>query len=593
MKALRSLALSIGAAGLWPLYLLLVAYAVRVSPFPHVVTRPGSFAVLYVAASLLVAALGRFVFGPGGWLEHYAALPPTVARQLRRAIWTLVGAGLVLLLPDLLLQNGLIAPGERPVVAPAIGRLLGLGFELVVWVVAWRLVRLRSPLVQWFLEGAEGGGWLGRHRRVLSVSLLAVIGSILVLDAHGYAFTAHRVATACGQAVLLALACWSVYRVTVSAIDQHAWRWIRSSADPEDPSRTCRQEELAARLRHLTAWVVPVLALVCGAWIWNFDTALFQYVGDIPLWTSGGSSTVKVADLTKAVIVMVLAAGAWRSMNDLFTVAVFPRMPDDAGLRYAMLTLCRYFVLAVGALVALSAVHLGLDKIGMVLAALGVGLGFGLQEIVSNFVSGIILLVERPIRVGDVVTVAGMSGRVDKIHIRATTIINSDNQSMIVPNREFITSSLVNWTHKDRIVRVAISLNVAYGHDVDRVSGLLLAVADEDDDVLRNPVPSASMEGFGDSALKFGLSVFVADPSLSGRVRHRLCGRIQSRLREAGIEIAVPVTEFHVRSYDASPFGPPSGVNRRQDLPSETPPPPRFRHAIPAPAEESHRGVDE
>src|SRR5437588_1573769 len=123
----------------------------------------------------------------------------------------------------------------------------------------------------------------------------------------------------------------------------------------------------------------------------------------------------------------------------LFAVAGFPRMPDDPGIRYAVLTLCRYLVLATGVLGAFTAVHLGLDKIGMVLAALGVGLGFGLQEIVSNFVSGIILLIERPIRVGDVVTVASMTGKVDRINIRATTLTNGDNQSLIIPNREFIT----------------------------------------------------------------------------------------------------------------------------------------------------------
>src|SRR5262249_60444813 len=110
---------------------------------------------------------------------------------------------------------------------------------------------------------------------------------------------------------------------------------------------------------------------------------------------------------------------------------------------------------------SLSAVHLDLAKIGVVVAALGVGLGFGLQEIVSNFVCGIILLLERPIRIGDVVTVAGTTGRVDRINIRATTIVNADNQSMIVPNREFITGNLVNWTHKDKILRIPIKVGVA------------------------------------------------------------------------------------------------------------------------------------
>ena len=193
----------------------------------------------------------------------------------------------------------------------------------------------------------------------------------------------------------------------------------------------------------------------------------------------------------EAGVVMLFGALAWRYMSTLFAVTIFPRMPDDPGVRFAVVTLCRYAVLGLTTLVALSAVHLDLAKIGVVLAALGVGLGFGLQEIVSNFVCGIILLLERPIRIGDIVTVAGTTGKVDRINIRATTIVNGDNQSMIVPNREFITGNLVNWTLKDKILRVAIKLSVAYGTDPDRVVNLLLSIARQDPDVLLNPAPSA------------------------------------------------------------------------------------------------------
>ena len=149
---------------------------------------------------------------------------------------------------------------------------------------------------------------------------------------------------------------------------------------------------------------------------------------------------------------------------------MFPRITDDPGVRFAVVTLCRYAVLGVTSIAALGAIHVGTAQIGMVLAALGVGLGFGLQEIVSNFVCGIILLLERPIRIGDIVTVAGTTGKVDRINIRATTIINGDNQSMIVPNRQFITGNLVNWTHKDKILRVAIRVSVAYGSAPSRSS---------------------------------------------------------------------------------------------------------------------------
>ena len=198
------------------------------------------------------------------------------------------------------------------------------------------------------------------------------------------------------------------------------------------------------------------------------------------------------------------------------------------------------------AIAALGAIRLDMARIGVVLAALGVGLGFGLQEIVSNFVCGIILLLERPIRIGDVVTVADTTGRVDRIHIRATTIVNGDNQSMIVPNREFITGNLVNWTHKDKILRVPIKLGVAYGTDPDRVVDLLLSVARRDPDVLISPAPSAMLEGFGESGLLFALYAFVPDPGLVGPVRHRLCSEIQRRFAEEGIVIPLPTRELHL-----------------------------------------------
>jgi potassium efflux system protein len=276
-------------------------------------------------------------------------------------------------------------------------------------------------------------------------------------------------------------------------------------------------------------------------------------------------------------------------------------MADDPGIRFAVLTLSRYALLGIGMMAAMASLHLGPERIGFGLAALGVGLGFGLQEIVSNFVSGIILLLERPIRVGDVVTVAGMSGKVERINIRATTIINADNQSLIVPNREFITANLVNWTHKDRILRVNIPVIVALGTEPDRVAEVLLAIARDDVDVLKNPVPSASMEGFGDWGMNFTLHVHVPDPGLAGRVKHRVCAEIQKRFHEAGIVMPMPTREIVVKSttvpsIDAPAVVWPSGM--RIDRGSASPPAPmgvaaRCPVCSPEPAEPSHRGVDE
>jgi potassium efflux system protein len=297
--------------------------------------------------------------------------------------------------------------------------------------------------------------------------MLSAIGLVIVLDARGYSFTARRLALGAGQTLVLVGFCYGLYRVILQVIDLHAWRWIRvkhghkssteytggvSSDDSASP------DDLAVRLRRITAYLVPLLGIFLAAWIWNVDPALFQELGKEPLWivgvkdgarmelAAGDSPDVTLGDATKAAIILLITVAGWRHLTTFFAVAVFPRMPDDPGMRFAVVTLCRYAVLGVGLMAGLSSIHLGPDKIGMLLAALGVGLGFGLQEIVSNFVCGIILLLERPIRVGDIVTVSDMTGQVDRINMRATTIINGENQSIIMPFRAFITGNLVNWT---------------------------------------------------------------------------------------------------------------------------------------------------
>ena len=352
-----------------------------------------------------------------------------------------------------------------------------------------------------------------------------------------------------------------------------------------------------AKLRTLAKIGVLLLGAFGLSTIWNVDLALFYYISEQSLWKLDGKQVIHVGDVLAMLLVFFVTGGIWRYLNTFFTLVVFPRMPDDPGIRFAVVTLCRYLVLAVGVLAGLSAIHLGLERIGVVLAALGVGLGFGLQEIVSNFVSGIILLLERPIRVGDIVTVSDMTGKVDRINIRATTIINGDNQSMIIPNRQFITGNLINWTHKDRIIRVVIKVNVALGTDADKVTDLLLSIAHEDADVLNNPVPSAFIDSYGESSMKFVLSVHVPEPSLMGRARHRLYGEIQRRFEVAGIVIPLPIRQLHVHSLDPQGDVPglPRNPNLRVDRKEPTPPAPQLasRMPLPVPAEDCHRGVDE
>ncbi|MGE3775531.1 MAG: mechanosensitive ion channel domain-containing protein, partial [Gammaproteobacteria bacterium] len=181
-------------------------------------------------------------------------------------------------------------------------------------------------------------------------------------------------------------------------------------------------------------------------------------------------------------------------------------------------------------------------------AALTVGLGFGLQEIFANFVSGLILLFERPIRVGDVVTMGDLSGRVSRIQIRATTISDADNREIIVPNKNFITERFVNWTLTDQVTRVLFQIGVAHGADIARVRALLLDVARAHPKALKEPAPTASFVGFGDNALNFELQVHARELGDRGEITHDINTRIYEVFAAAGIEIPFPQRELHVKS---------------------------------------------
>ncbi len=563
LSTLNRFLIGLASSLLWPLYFGLLSVTARTGPWPRSIGRPASFVLAVLALAMFASSLLRRVFRKDGWVQHTFDLPPDVVQQLRRAKVALVACATAFLVPEELLARGLLAPGGRPVSVSTVGHLLIIGFEVMVWVGLFRLLRPRGPVGVWLRTSPEQLGWAGRHRRAVRAFLLAALATVIALEARGYGFTARRVALAGVQSIVLLGVGWAIHRHSIGLISRHAWRWGRREA--RIAARAHAEEiappaDLPGRVKHLCGWSVVCLVAIVGLWVWDVDLALFNYVGEQPLWHAG-DKTVAVGNVLLSALLLGLTAGLWRYLSTIFTLIVYPRMTEDPGVRFAVLTLCRYLVLAVGMLAGLSAIHLGLDKIGMVLAALGVGLGFGLQEIVSNFVSGIILLVERPIRVGDVVTVASMTGTIDRINIRATTLINGDNQSLIIPNREFITGNLVNWTHRDKVIRFSIQVNVARGTDPDKVTGLLREIAAADGDVLKDPAPSAYLEAIGPAGLSFILYVFVPDPGYPGRVKHRLCGEIQRRFAEAGIEIPLPTHEVRIGRMDGELEAPTARVD--------------------------------
>ncbi len=632
----RRMLLGLGSSVIWPAYLAFLSLVAREAPWPRSLAWPLSFALLALAIAHFFANAARMAFRSGGWAEERLGMPPEATRQVRRVLVALAGASMLFLVPELILRLGLIAPGGRPISASSLERLLRVGFQLVVVVIVGRVFRAKSPVITWLAEGKTDFGFLGRQRRFYGLVAIGVVALVVMLDVMGYSFSARRLSFSIFGSLVVAFGCWVARRVALSLIEKNAWHWAQQfpsllHGDEEAREGSPSTSEVVRRLRKLTNIATPIIGLYLASFVWNTDMALVRQIGAMPLITLEKASVavaadasklanataavassvagekiieaITVADAFQAVAATLLTIGIWRYLSTFFGLFIYPRMPDDPGIRFAMLMLTRYGVLAVGVLFGLSALHLGMDKIGVVLAALGVGLGFGLQEIVSNFVSGIILLIERPIRVGDVVSVTGMTGKVDQINIRATTIINSDNQSMIIPNREFITGNLVNWTHKDKIVRLSISVNVAQGTDPDKVSDLLMTIAREDSDVLNNPLPSALMDSFGPSTLSFSLHAFVPEPSLLGRTKHRLCGQIQKRFTAAGIEMPLPRHELRfqgtiderneiVASYPGLMSRVDAGMPAIPSAHKAAPPAPPSR-PLPAPAAECYRGVDD
>ena len=235
-----------------------------------------------------------------------------------------------------------------------------------------------------------------------------------------------------------------------------------------------------------------------------------------------------------------------QNLSGILEVTLFQRIKPDVGTRNFFVALSRFIVIGTGVFVVFQIVGLHWSKLQWLIAALGVGLGFGLQEIVANFVSGLILVFERPYRVGDVVTIGAVSGTVTNIQMRATTVTDWDMHELIVPNKEFISGQLINWSLSDPITRIVIPVGIAYGSDTELAEQLLLKVAQNHKDVLDTPEPTALFRAFGDSSLDFELRVFISGADRRLIVMHELLGEIDRVFKKSGIQIAFPQQDVHM-----------------------------------------------
>ena len=321
------------------------------------------------------------------------------------------------------------------------------------------------------------------------------------------------------------------------------------------PDNDISAQEVGAQTSSLLRGLRISLVSLGLLWVWldvlpaiyRLDEIALWYFSDIGPDGAPIELPVTLAAVLLGIFALVVTILGSRNLPGLVEISLLSRAGVDAASRYMITSLLRYTIVIGGTLVGFSLLGMRWSQLQWMAAALTVGLGFGLQEIFANFVSGIILLFERPFRVGDVITVGDMNGRVTRIRTRATTILDFDNKEIVMPNKTFITGHLTNWGLSDTTTRVIIKVGVAYGTDPVATRKLLLQAAEEDPRVVAEPVPSCWFLAFGASSLDFELRVFVA--SLSDRLESQngLNTRINELFAEHGIEIAFPQMDLHVR----------------------------------------------
>ena len=559
----------------WPAAAALIGWALDNPLGESEFVRALSIAVRFAAVILLIFELTRHVCREGGLADAHFGWPTARLSAVRRALRMLT----MFVLPLVLWTAGLETQTEQPLASSTLGRAC---FVAAMGILATVLYRLLLAQASPFREGApddEASPWLAPVRAVWRHATAASPIALGALAIAGYYYTAQQAALGLLQTGPLMLAVMTLGGVMRRWLLVNRRRLAREQARQRRAQLTALAAEgdgtalaaielvdetvdLAALGEQTRKLIRTVLAVVAagGLWfIWSDLLPAMQYLGNHPLlpWAAvaAGEAPLTWGRLLEFLAVAAMTYAAVRDIPALLELVVLQYLPLDGGVRYALATLCRYTLGAFGAVIAFQTIGVQWASIQWLVAAMSVGLGFGLQEIFGNFVSGVILLFERPIRVGDVVTLGETTGVVSRIRMRATTIVDWDRKEYIVPNKDLVMQRLLNWTLSDQINRIVVKVGVAYGSDTDAACRLLVESAQEQPHVLREPAPVAQFEGFGDSCLKLSLQCFL--PSLEFRTitTHQLNTTIDRKFREAGLEIPYPSREMRVRLVGEIPQG--------------------------------------
>lgn len=459
----------------------------------------------------------------------------------------------------------------------SLGRLAFIAEMGALALVTLRLFRPQGGIFE-PLFSSSSKGWVFRLRYFLYLAVSGIPMTLAVLAAMGYYYTALRLSNRLFASISLFLGTTIVYGLLQRwlfvtrrklAVAKARERRRAIAAEEEEKGRSGSGGEEASIVQEIPEMnlatisgqtrellkAILVLSVFLGLWlIWSDVLPALKIFEGVTLWhytvvVDGGEQLrpITLAALALAIVVGLITAVGARNVPGVLEIGILQHLPLDAGSRYAIATISRYLIIMVGVIVGFGIIGVSWSHVQWLIAALGIGLGFGLQEIFANFVCGLIILFERPIRLGDTVTVGDIHGTVSRIRIRATTITDWDRKELIVPNKRFVTEQLVNWSLTDPITRLVIDVGIAYGSDTELAHKVMLETIKAHPLVLEDPKPGVFFLGFGESSLNFSVRVFIREPAQRFSISHDLHMNLDKALRKHGIVIAFPQRDIHMR----------------------------------------------
>ncbi|TVQ89150.1 MAG: mechanosensitive ion channel protein MscS [Chromatiaceae bacterium] len=574
---LRAIALTLILAAPWPLLLALSGWRLSAALLATDFTRAVGAALLTMSSALYYLRAFRLLCMSGGVADRHFRWRGEVLRALRfnfqLATYVLLPIGGIAVT---------IYQHEDPAFGGTLGRVSLVLFMIGFAILVGRLLHPGRGVIK-DLVAAHPHTWASRLRHLWFAAAVAVPLGLASLTLAGFTFTAGVLMESLIQQVWLALGLVVVQQSIVrwlivtrrtlalrAALERRASRETGVTTPTADESgnllRAAEDSVDLASLDSQTRMLVNTLislAAVFGLWvIWSQFLPALGLLENITLWTytstlDGAEQTLAVtlADFTWVLMLVLVTAVAASNLPAVLEILLLKNTEVTAGSRYAITTLIGYAITVIGTLLVFGALGLTWGQVQWLVAALSVGIGFGLQEIVANFISGLIILFERPVRVGDTVTHEGNSGVVTRIQIRATTIRNWNGQELLVPNKSLITGQLINWTLTDQRTRIEIHMGVEHGSDVMQALRLLGEIAAANQRVLKDPAPLITLDAIGDNALHLAMRCFLASPEARLGIASELNQAVNQRFAAAGIRIAHPQRDLHLRAGGALPGG--------------------------------------